>query len=279
MGTLLFALAIAWPLAVFLHWWPRLPGPLRQQISLVANLAGLGFLIAALRAEGQRELAMTSVVLVGPAYHTDTLSASASVYYYVLTAVCLLLGFAGLAFGDRFARWLTARPLLSAVVVGWLATIVRLLLEKSAAPAQLAQAVGVTWIAPIAGAYLGTSLRRDRPGWRPLLRTLVAYAFLVRGFVALVGIAATRLELGSHYDVSDLTLLPLSLTGEIAPFVHGSWRQLLWLTLLPQLVAWPVYTVVVGMVGGAIALRLSPERDLRSPQRPLAEATSLRADD
>lgn len=215
---------------------------------------GVAFLVAALRAEGIRESALQSVVLAGPAILTATASASASLYYYVLTAACLLLGFAGLALGDSLSRWLYPRMLVSSVAVAWLVTVVRFLLEKSAAPMPLVQAVGVTWLAPVAGAYFATGLLPARPIWKPLLRALVAYAFLVRGLVAVVGILATQLGLGTHYDVSAVTSLRLALTGEAYTLVPGGWQQALWLTLVPQLVAWPVFTVLAGMLGGALAV-------------------------
>ena len=151
---------------------------------------------------------------MGPATLTATASASASLYYYVLTAVCLLLGFAGLAFGETLSRWLAPRPLVSSVAVAWLVTVVRFLLEKSAAPAVLVQAIGVTWLAPVAGACIATAVTPARPAGKPLLRALLSYAILVRGFVALVGVVATRFGLGSHYDVSGLTFVPVALTGD-----------------------------------------------------------------
>ena len=264
MATLPLTIALAWALAALMHWWPRLPAAWRLRLSVATSAAGIGFLVAAVKAEGLRESALTSVVLVGPATLTATASASASLYYYVLTAVCLLLGFAGLAFGETLSRWLAPRPLVSSVSVAWLITVVRFLLEKSAAPEALVQAIGVTWLAPVAGAYIATVMRPARPGGTPLLRALVYYAVLVRGFVALVGIVATRFGLGSHYDVSSLTFVPVALTGDAYTFVPGSWRQTLWLTLVPQLLVWPIITVVAGMAGAALA-RLLP-----APPKPTA---------
>jgi hypothetical protein len=139
--------------------------------------------------------------LVGPATATAHASATASLYYYVLTGFCLLLGFAGLIASDPLARWLRPRALLSSAAVAWLVTLVRALLEKSAAPAVLVDAVGVTWLAPVAGAYLAIALEPRRSRARALVPELVRYAYAVRALVAAVGVTATRLGDGTHYDV------------------------------------------------------------------------------
>ena len=260
MATLPLTIALAWSVAVLLHWWPRLDAAWRVRVSVATSAAGIGFLFAAVEAEGRRESALTSMVLMGPATLTATASASASLYYYVLTATCLLLGFAGLALGEPLSRWLAPRWLATSVAVAWMVTLMRFLLEKSAAPALLVQALGVTWLAPVAGAYLATGLLPGQSGWRPVLRALAVYAFLVRGFVALAGIAATQLGLGSHYDVSSVTSVPVHLTGGVYHFVPGGWRQALWLTLVPQLVVWPVFTVVAGWMGAKIAVVMDRSR-------------------
>jgi hypothetical protein len=262
--------AVSWSLAVLMHWWPRLSAPARRRISMTANVAGIAFLVAAIRAEGLRESAITSVVILGPAYRTAIASASASLYYYVLTGACLLLGFAGLALGEPLSRGLAPRFLASSVAVAWLVTLVRFLLEKSAAPALLAQAISVTWMAPVAGAYLATCLGGVRQAARPLLRLLVAYALLVRVPVAVLGLVATLHALGTHYDVSSLTTVPFALAGGTRAFVPGSARQIFWLTLLPQLVLWPVFTVVAGLAGGLAALPLAPRPGARPRTPPTA---------
>ena len=221
------------------------------------SAAGIAFLVAAVEAEGLRESALTSLVLVGPATLTATASASASLYYYVLTAACLLLGFAGLALGEPLSRWLAPRWLATSAAVAWMVTLVRFLLEKSAAPHLLVQALGVTWLAPVAGAYLATTLPPEAARGRRVLRPLLAYAFLVRGFVAAVGLAATQLGLGTHYDVSAVTTVPVALTGDVYHFAPGGWRQAFWLTLVPQLLVWPVFTVLAGWVGAKFAALLA----------------------
>jgi len=252
----LATLVTAWSLGVLLHWWPRLPAASRRRLGVATNVAGLAFLIAALRAEGPRESAMTSAVLLGTSYRTAIESAQASYSYYVLTAASLLLGFAALGFGEALASWLRAHSVLSCAAVAWLLTLVRFLLEKSAAPTLLAEAIGVTWMIPIAGAYLALTLPTGETGWRPLARRLVVYAFLVRGMIALASVLATLRGLGTHYDVSSLTVLSLGST--VYTFAPAGWRQLAWLTLLPQLVAWPVVTVLVGLLAGIATQRLLP---------------------
>jgi len=261
---------LSWALAGLMHWWPRLPAAWRLRISVATSAAGVVFLIAGIDAEGLREAATRSVVVVGPATLTATASASASLYYYVLTAVCLLLGFAGLVFGEPLARFLAPRVVTSATLVAWLVTVIRFLLEKSAAPEVLTQAVGVTLMAPVAGALFAAALRSADGGtWRDLLRPLWGYAYLVRGFVVLVALIATRLHLGSHYDVSPFVRIPVALTDQTYAFESGSVSQLFWLVLLPQLLVWPLFTVVTGLLGGGLVLRLpGPTRRRVPPEVP-----------
>jgi hypothetical protein len=270
--TLLLTVALAAALAVPMHWWPRLAAAHGRRLSLATSLAGLAFLVAALRSEGQRDTALRSLVLVGPATATAHASATASLYYYVLTGFCLLLGFTGLIASDPLARWLRPRALLSTVAVAWLATLVRALLEKSAAPSVLVDAVGVTWLAPVAGAYLALALEPRRSGALALWPELLRYAYLVRVVVAAVGVAATRLGAGTHYDVSPLTEVAVAFSGRTWVFEAGSWSQLFWLTLLPQLLIWPAFTVLVGMAGAAAAFALVPADIATAPEAAEAPA-------
>ena len=272
MATLLLTVALAVAIAVPMHWWPRLGAPARRRLALATSLAGLGFLVAALRTEGQRETALTSLVLVGPHTATAHATAGASLYYYVLTGFCLLLGFAGLIVSDRLAGWLRPRVLLSSAAVGWFATVVRVLLEKSAAPTLLVDAVGVTWLAPVAGAYMAIALEPRRRKPLALAPDLLRYAYLVRVPVAILGIVATRLAAGTHYDVSPLTDVAAAFSERGFSFEPGGWPQLFWLTLLPQLLIWPVFTVFAGVLGGAIGFLLVP-RPARQATDPSSEAT------
>ena len=216
-----------------MHWWPRLAAAHRRRLSIATSLAGLGFLVAALQSEGQRDTALRSLVLVGPATATAHASATASLYYYVLTGFCLLLGFTGLIASDPLARWL--RPRRPAEhgcrrVAGD---------ARAGAAREERCAVGAggrrrRHVARTVRGGLPGSRRasRARGGAAALWPELLRYAYLVRLVVAAVGVTATRLGAGTHYDVSPLTEVAVAFSDRTWVFEAGSWTQLFWLTLL-----------------------------------------------
>jgi len=243
--------------AATMLWWGRLPGPWRRALALLMSVLGVLFLVSALRAEGHREAATTAVVILGPAYVTDQASASASLRYYVMTAVCLLLGTAGLAVSDEIARRLGSRWMATAIVLSLLVTATRFALEKAAAPSSWTRPIGVTWLPPIVGAFFALNASREGRGLLTVARSLLGYGLAVRGFVALLMVVATTLRLGSHYDISALGYVKNPMSGRWYEFAAGSFDQLFLLGLLPQLVFWPVYTVMAGMIGALAALVLA----------------------
>jgi hypothetical protein len=229
--------------------WPRLPARWRSRLALLASATGVVFLVLGMNSEGLRQSPTMAVVLMGTPYVTGQVSASASLYYYLLTAVCLLLGSLGLVVGDQLASYLRRSWFLAAVAVSLLVTAVRFLLEKAAAPPGWTQAVGIFWLAPLVGAFFALSLREEGKGLRDVVRPLVAYALIVRGAVALLIVAATRLRLGSHYDLSPLVRVHIPFSGALREFEPGSLDQILSLGVIPQLLVWPVYTLLSGWVG------------------------------
>jgi hypothetical protein len=163
--------------------------------------------------------------------------------------------------------------------VAWLVTIIRFLLERTAGPQLLTQVVGVTWMAPVAGAFFASCLRGEGRELRSVVRPLLAYAYLVRGFVVLVAVIATRLHLGTHYDVSPLVQVTLGLTGSVHHFESGSWSQLFWLSFVPQLVVWPIFTLAAGLAGAAVVWRWLPQgTPRRSPAPPAPDALASSRD-
>ncbi|HEY2941659.1 MAG TPA: hypothetical protein VGN09_04420 [Vicinamibacteria bacterium] len=254
--VVIFAAASA--VAAALLWWGRLPGPWRRALAVLTSGIGVLFLVGALRAEGHREAATMAVIVLGPAYVTEQASASASLPYYVMTGVCLLLGTAGLAVSDATARRLGRHWMATAIVLSLLVTATRFALEKAAAPPTWTRPIGVTWLAPIVGAFFALNAKKEGRGLRTVAWSLLAYGFAVRGAVAALSVLATTLRVGSHYDVSNLVYIKNPITGHWHEFASGSFDQLFFLALVPQLAIWPVYTVAMGMLGALAALLLVP---------------------
>ncbi len=251
------ALSGAWAVAAVLLAWPHLPGPWRRRLALLSSVGAVLALVMAMSTEGFRESPTVAVFLMGRPYVLETTAASAGLPYYVLTGVLLFLGFAGMALGDDAARRLRRRPVAIAVALSLLVTLVRFLLEKAAAPASWTHAAGISWIPPIVGAYLALHYRAEKRSFGALLGALVLYALAARGAVAALMLVATHWRLGSHYDVSSLTVVVNPMTGRTYSFVPGSLEQILSVGIVPQLVAWPIYTVLTGLVGVALARLLA----------------------
>jgi hypothetical protein len=247
MQTRLLSLLGTWALGATLLWWPRLSGAWRRKLAVLSSTAGLLCLILAMNSEGFRESPTMAVFLVGAPYVTERASASASLPYYLLTGICLLLGVAGLGVGDELAQGLSRHWLATAVGLSVGITALRFLLEKAAAPSWT-QVVGVTGLAPLVGAYFAVCLRSEAKGMRSLLGALLVYAVSVRGAIAALMILATTLRLGSHYDISPLTIVRNPFTERLHYFEPGSLAQIVNVVLIPQLLVWPLYTLLTGLL-------------------------------
>ncbi len=244
-----------WAAAGALLAWGLLPARWRFLISVAISFAGLAFLILALGTEGFRETQSTTVLLLGPPQVTSLASASASLPYYVLTGACLLLGSLGVVTSETAARWLARRFVLWAVAVSVLVTSVRFLLEKAAAPASWSGLFGVVWLPPVVGAWFYVRNREEHGGPGRLVGWLLLYGVLARSAIVALYVGATRLNLGSHYDLSSIRWIQ-SPWGTVYHFEPGSFDQLLRLVVLPQILVWPFFTVLSGLLGAAMAAAL-----------------------
>ena len=272
-GTLsrMFAAPLFWAAAAVLLWWGRLDGDWRRRIALASSAVGLIMLMLALNTEGHREAPTTAEFLLSGRYVTGHASASASLPYYVITSVCLLLGTAGLVVPDHAARRLDDHWFANAVALSALVTALRFSLEKVAAPNAWTAAVGITWLGPVVGAYFWMHLREGGKGVRALATRLLAYAVIVRAGVTLLMIAATMLRLGSHYDLSGFTRVRIPVTGAVRQFAVGSWEQIAFLGAIPQLTFFVAYTVLFGLAGAGIyavggSLRPQPQATFLRPR-------------
>lgn len=262
---------LVWAAAAVLLWWGRLSGEWRRRIALASSAVGLIMLMLALNTEGQREAPTTAQFLMSGRYVTGHVSASASLPYYAITAVCLLLGTAGLVAPDHIARRLDDHWFAAAVALGYAVTAIRYAMEKAAAPTHWTFAVGVIWLGPIVGAWFWTHLRADGRGVGALAARLLAYAVLVRGAVTLLMVAATTWRLGSHYDLSGFTRVRIPIRGTIRTFEPGSWDQILFLGVVPQMTFYVAQTVLLGLAGAGLlaaanALLVQPRASFARPR-------------
>jgi len=85
------------------------------------------------------------------------------------------------------------------------------------------------------------------PGWPALFKTLVAYGYSARIPVAIVMFFAIRAQWGTHYDV-----VPPEYKGPM-----DFWGKYFEIGLLPQLVFWVVFTVVIGSLFGSIVAAIA----------------------
>jgi hypothetical protein len=246
---------LVWTLSAVLLNWGRLSLPWRRVLSLGFSGAGLAFLFLALSTDGLRESASTGSFLIGAPYVTGTVSASASLPYYVMTGLCLLLGTTGLALPESSVALWKKHWLLLAIALSLATSALRLMLELAAAPPAWTWAAGVTQLAPLIGAFFALSVRAERGSWKRIAGSLLAYGLAARGGIALLYVLATSLHLGSHYDLSATEIAVMNpLTGATYHFAAGSFAQLLNLAIVPQLVFWPVYTLLAGLAGAGAAL-------------------------
>jgi hypothetical protein len=268
--TRALTLVALWAVVGALLWWGDLPPRLRRGLALLVSAAGLVFLAVAFNTPGLRETTTTTGVLVASTYMTGKAHASASLPYYVMTGLCLLLGTVALAIPESTVAALRRHWLASAVGVSLAVPVVRLLLERAAAPPALAWAFGVTALPPLVGAYFAVRARAEGKGWREVVRALAVYALSVRGWIAALYIFATLTHLGStHFDMTRVVKARNALTGSVYLFEPGSAWQLVTLVAVPQLAFWPLYTVLAGLLGAALVRLGGPALGWHGQRKPL----------
>jgi len=93
-------------------------------------------------------------------------------------------------------------------------------------------------------------------GWKALARVLLAYGYAARIPVAILMYFAMRGAWGTHYDA-----IPPEFPQN-QPF----WTNYLQLAILPQLIMWIVFTIIMGSLVGGIALALFARSKEQAPQ-------------
>jgi hypothetical protein len=204
---------------------------------------------------------------------TGKTQASASLPYYVMTGVCLLLGTAGLAVPTAAARRLADHWMATAIGLSVLVTVVRFVLEQAAAPPSWIWTAGITALPPVMGAFFAWSAGATPRSWRRLVVALLVYGLAVRAWVAALYVTATTLRLGSHYDLSEVVRFT-NFDGTVSVFTSAGAAQVVKLAILPQLFFWPIYTLLAGLVGAALFWLAARLFDVPSPASPALPAVN-----
>jgi hypothetical protein len=92
------------------------------------------------------------------------------------------------------------------------------------------------------------------PAWPALFKTLLAYSYAARIPVAVVMFFAIQGHWGTHYDVLPPGFSEMSF-----------WSTYVRIGLLPQLIFWVVFTVIVGSLFGSLATAIFARRMSVSP--------------
>ncbi len=138
-------------------------------------------------------------------------------------------------------------PVRRALRLSFTLILLRVLLEKLAAPAEVALLAGIIWLAVPIGLYFGSEaakLGSQRAYWK----WLATYAWCVRLVVASMMVVATYFNLGTHFDNSSMTHTAADgATRTIEVVSLGDYANFIF---FPQFLLWPVVTLVFASVVG-----------------------------
>jgi len=145
-------------------------------------------------------------------------------------------------------------------------------------PAGIGRAIGMAVLGLIVmagGSFLFVAHQIDFPGklaiglllivaaavlqfrnWPNLAKALLAYGYAARIPVALLMFFAIRGNWGTHYDALPPDFADMSF-----------WPKYVQIALVPQLVFWIAFTMVVGMLFGSIATAIFSRRNMGIPAR------------
>ncbi len=170
-----------------------------------------------------------------------------------LASVLVGITWLALPFGAWFA-WKLARSGVATPAAGRAAAIAVLALVVLYGGTRLVRLFSLPfagflvaiWTAGVVAAVLAWQ------AWPALGRALLAYGVLSRAVVAVVMFLAMRGQWGTHYDYAD--------SPGVREMSFGT--AYVALALVPQLVFWVGYTIVLGMVAGAVVVAARGRRDV-----------------
>jgi hypothetical protein len=232
----------------------------RRRIALLFALGTVGMIVvAAQRAGATSTVAVVNAFPIGAQMRstpvvTETVTAAGWRWPVLVAGVLGLLAMCSFAAARLASRapW----PALYCTLVGSTFVVLRLLLEKNAAPAGLAWAVGGSIGLPILLGFFGYYAGRRRSGFPAFMGALLGLALLQRALVTALAWLLTTRRLGTHLDVNAVTELNTPLGG-LRRFGDDPVEKWAWAILVPQMVPWVAITLAVGLVVGGPCWRLA----------------------
>ena len=152
-------------------------------------------------------------------------------------------------FKRRNARQRSPRPVRYACLLTawWFAA--RLALEKTAAPAGLTEALGVTFPTVLILPFFGGWASTRGMSFGRFVVALLSLALVQRLLVTSWSLAATSFGLGTHLDMSAIEQITMPVLGT-HDFRGGDHAvaQWFWTVATPQLTVWILQTMIAGLV-------------------------------
>ncbi len=102
--------------------------------------------------------------------------------------------------------------------------------------------------------YMALAAAAQYFGWPDLFRVLLLYGYAARIPVVVVMFLAMLNNWGTHYDYVGM---PAQFSMDFVP-------RFLWLAFFPQLTFWVGYTIVIGTLGGVVAVAIMRRRSSSS---------------
>lgn len=250
-GFLIFIVALV------IFYWRSIPYNWRTAVSALVGVSGLAMIIYGFTRKGLSVVSVEAIFFAQP-YEASREIHSQYLSFLVFGAGLLLFAVAGYYSGllKRF-QW-TEHILFVPLTLSFVFVVWRLLLEKTAAPNSLSSMIGVVWLPPAIGVFLAFELAGKKHRVKELIKALAVYAWAVRIPVAALMVALSFLKFGSHLDLSAITSIN-SPFGKLT-YSPNTFRHHLNLIYIPQLLFWPLYTIVVGWFCGGLVFAFTPRR-------------------
>lgn len=220
---------------------------------------------------------------------TDTSGSSISITRLILVPSVITLAVTGLRLVGELQHWPTrlfnpeAGGPGSIIGIAWLAPIFGIyfalkLARAGETPAGAVRVIGFAVLALVvtfAGGFFGFGMKAEFPGkiliglvliaagvvipffgWRALSRVLLAYGYAARIPVLILMYFAMRGNWGTHYDA-----IPPELPQDMS-----FWTKYVELAVVPQMLMWIAFTMIMGSLFGGIAIALiRPSKPAEQP--------------